>query len=77
MKEITETKTTENLEEENELDSTCGVSDDEFLYRFREAVRIQKEISRIKGCPIAKYDADKRIAYLEYPDGRIEYVKKA
>lgn len=76
MKEITKTKPTEELEEENELDSTCGVSDDEFLYRFQEAVRIQKEISRIKGCPIANYDADKRMAYLEYPDGRREYVEK-
>lgn len=67
----------EESEELNELDSTCGLSDDELLYRFREAVRIQNEISRIKGCPIAKYDYDRREPYLEYPDGRREYVEKA
>lgn len=76
MKETTETKTIEELEE-NELDSTCGVSDDEFLYRFREAVRIQKEISRIKGCPTTNYDYEKKATYIEYPDGRREYVEEA
>ena len=58
----------------NELDSTCGVSDDELTERFRAAVRIENEIKRVKGAPIAGYDMKKRAAYLEYPDGRREYV---
>jgi len=57
----------------NELDSTCGVSDDELTYRFREAVRIENEIKKIKGLPISKFDFDKKKPYLEYPDGRREY----
>lgn len=61
----------------NELDSTCGVSDEELTKRFNESIRIENEISRIKGAPIAKYDAQKKLAYLEYPDGRIEYAKEA
>lgn len=63
--------------EENELDYTCGVSDDELTKRFVEAVRIENEIKKIKGVPIQKYDSDKGLSYLEYPDGRREYAKEA
>lgn len=59
----------------NELDSTCGVSDDELTERFKEAIRIDNEIKKIKGVPIAGYDREKKAAYLEYPDGRREYAK--
>ena len=58
----------------NELDSTCGISDEELTYRFEEAIRIDNEIRRIKGLPVAKYDDETQRAYLEYPDGRREYV---
>lgn len=58
----------------NELDSTCGISDEELTRRFKEAIRINKEISKIKGLPIAEYDDKTRRAYLEYPDGKREYV---
>ena len=61
------------MEEYNELDSTCGVSDDELIRRFIEAVRIEKEIRRIKGLPISGYDYDKNKPYIEYPDGRRKY----
>jgi len=61
----------------NELDSMCGVSDEELTQRFNEAIRIENEISRIKGAPVAKYDVQKKRAYLEYPDGHIEYAKEA
>ncbi len=40
----------------NELDSTCGISDDELTQRFKEATRIDNEIRRIKGRPVAIYD---------------------
>ena len=58
----------------NELDSTCGISDDELTQRFKEAIRIDKEVRKIKGLPVAKYDDETKRAYLEYPDGRREYV---
>lgn len=60
----------------NELDSTCGVSDEELTIRFREAVRIENEIKRIKKLPIARYDYEKNMLYIEYPDGRKEYNTK-
>lgn len=34
------------MAEENELDSTCGLSDDELTKRFEEAVRIENEIKK-------------------------------
>jgi len=37
------------MSECNELDSTCGISDEELTERFKAAVRIDKEICRIKG----------------------------
>lgn len=58
----------------NELDSTCGISDEELTQRFKESIRIDNEIRRIKGLPVAKYDPKTKKAYLEYPDGRREYV---
>ena len=61
-------------EQPNELDSMCGISDDELTKLFKEAVRIDNEIKRIKGIPIAGYDAEKKMAYLEYADGHREYI---
>ena len=61
--------------EKNELDYTCGLSDDELTERFKESIRIDNEIRRIKGLPTAKYDIKNKKAYLEYPDGRIEFVE--
>ncbi len=58
----------------NELDSTCGISDDELTQRFKESIRIDNEVRRIKGLPVAGYDDETKRAYLEYPDGRREYV---
>ena len=58
----------------NELDSTCGLSDEELTVRFRESIRIDNEVRKIKGLPIAGYDDETKRAYLEYPDGRREYV---
>ena len=58
----------------NELDSTCGISDDELTQRFKESIRIDDEIRRIKGLPVARYDSKSKKAYLEYPDGRKEVV---
>ena len=59
--------------ETNELDRICGLTDDELTERFREAIRIDNEIKRVKGLPISSYDEKRKMAYLEYPDGRREY----
>lgn len=62
------------MSELNELDSTCGISDEELTKRFTEAIRIDNEIKKIKGIPIAKFDKEAKKPYLEYPDGRREYA---
>ncbi len=61
--------------EKNELDSMCGITDDELTERFKEAIRIDNEIKKIKGVPIAGYDTEKKAAFLEYPDGRRKYAQ--
>ena len=58
----------------NDLDRTCGLTDDEMTERFKESIRIDNEIRKIKGLPIAKFDKEKNKPYIEYPDGRREYV---
>jgi len=59
----------------NELDSTCGVSDDELTRRFIEAVRIENEIKKAKEIPISCYDSATNSAYLLYSDGTRKYVQ--
>ena len=59
----------------NELDYTCGLSDDELTERFKASIKIDNEIRKIKGLPIAGYDDEIGKAYIEYPDGRREYAK--
>ncbi len=58
-----------------ESDTLCGITDDELTIRFKEAVRIENEIKKVKGLPIAGYDPQKNKAFLKYSDGRIEYVE--
>ena len=40
----------------NELDLTCGVSDEKLTELFKESIRIDNEIRKIKGLPIAGFD---------------------
>lgn len=54
---------------EKDLDCMCGLTDEELDYRFREAIKIENEIKRIKKLPICGYDFEKNAPYLEYPDG--------
>ena len=60
--------------EEKDLDLTCGLTDDELTERFKESIRVDDELRTILGLPIAKFDIETNKAYLEYPDGKKEYV---
>lgn len=64
----------QEINEKNELDYTCGISDDELTERFKESIRIDEEIRKIKGLPTSGYDAESKRAYILYPGGRKEYV---
>ncbi len=59
--------------EENDLYSICGLSDEELTERFKASIRIDQEICKIKGLPIAGYDDELNSPYIEYPDGRRVY----
>ena len=54
-------------------DDEWDISEEEVMNRFREGVRISKEVARIKGEPTCEYDEEKGMAYLLYPDGHREY----
>lgn len=64
----------DEIEDDENLDFMCGISDDELTLRFERAVYMENEVKRSKGVPIAKYDIEKRAAYLEYPDGSRKYA---
>ncbi len=56
------------MTEGNELDSTCGISDEELTEMFKESITIDQEICKVKGLPIAGYDDELDSPYIEYPD---------
>lgn len=60
---------------ENELDSTCGISDEELTKLFKESIRLDNEKRNILELPTSGFDVTKRRAYLKYPDGTREYVE--
>jgi hypothetical protein len=60
-------------EKKLEFDNEFGITEDELDFRFKEAVRIEKEIYRIKKHPTSEYDDEKGLSYILYPDGRREY----
>ncbi len=66
--------TANNIKEKNELDYTCGISDDRLTELFIESIRLDNEERKIKGLPIYGYDIGKMRPYLEYADGRRQYV---
>ena len=59
---------------ENELDSTCEISDDELTQRFIESIRLDNEKRRILGLPVSGFNPETKKAYLEFPDGTREYI---
>jgi len=56
----------------NSGDTDAAITDS-----FRSAVRHTVDFSKARGCPIARYDAKRKVAYLEYPDGSKVYHEKA
>lgn len=60
----------------NELDSTCGVQDDELVLRFHEAIEQENAASKAQALPITGYDRVRKASYIEYPDGRRVYGDK-
>jgi len=51
-----------------------GYSSADVMEAFGAAVRDEIAASRRNGHPVALYDSESQRAYLEYPDGRREYV---
>ena len=60
--------------EENELVSICSISDEKLDKLFVETVRIENESSMLKNDPVQKWNDEKHLPYIDYPDGHREYV---
>lgn len=58
----------------DDFDYEFGISEEEQELRFREAIRLAKEKSRIMGKTICEYDDERDEPYLLYPDGHREYL---
>lgn len=50
------------------------VSDEEMDRLFKAGVDAAIQRQKIMGFPVARYDKESGRVYLEYPDGRCEYV---
>lgn len=56
--------------------STLTENDREMDRRAEEAVAAAIYKAKVKGKPLAKYDKEAGLAYLEYRDGHREYIKE-
>ncbi len=52
----------------------AGLSSEDITSRFTAAVQREIAINQQNGFPVARYDQDRKQAYLKYTDGRTEYV---
>lgn len=58
----------------NDPDVTAGMTDAEMDRLFSAAVELANKEKTLKGVPLPKFDIASRRAYLEYPDGRKEFI---
>ena len=57
-------------------DPHCDDEDEEMDRRISQVAFVAYQQAKMKGIPVARYDAEKKAAYLLYPDGHREYVDK-
>jgi hypothetical protein len=56
------------------INPDIGNEDIEQVKTIQKGVRLQVALNKVKGAPVARFDAKTRTPYLEYPDGRKEYA---
>ena len=57
-------------------DPHCDDEDEEIDRRISQVAFVAYQQAKMKGISVARYDAEKKAAYLLYPDGHREYVDK-
>lgn len=65
------------MKKENELDSTYGISDKELTEKFKASIEIDRQICKIKGLPIARYDEERNKLILNILTERENMPKKS
>ena len=57
-------------------DPYCDDEDEAMDRRISQVAFAAYQQAKMKGLPVARYDAEKKATYLLYPDGHREYVDK-
>ena len=52
----------------------CDDEDEEMDRRISQVAFVAYQQAKMKGIPVARYDAERKAAYLLYPDGHRAYV---
>ena len=60
-------------EKKYKINPSIGEEDSAELYKIKKGVRLQVAMNKLKGNPIARFDAKKKLPYLEYADGHRKY----
>ena len=55
------------------INPAIGEEDIEHVKIIQKGVRMQVNLNKLKGAPIARFDFKAKKPYFEYPDGRKEY----
>ena len=55
------------------INPSIGEEDSAEVNMIKKGVRLQVAMSKLKGNPIARFDAKKKSPYLEYADGSRKY----
>ena len=61
------------LENGYTLNPSIGDEDMAEVKAIQQGVRLQVKLNKLKGAPVARFDAKAKKPYLEYPDGRKDY----
>ena len=61
------------LDNLNNPDIAMGMTDEEMTHCFKEAVKIDNQIKKLKKVPIQCWDSEKQVPYILYSDGTRKY----
>ena len=55
------------------LNQSIGDEDSEEVYKIKKGVRLQVQMAKLKGNPVARFDSKTKRPYLELADGSRQY----
>jgi len=61
------------IDNDYKINPAIGEEDLEQVKSIQKGVRLQVNLNKLKGAPIARFDVKTKKPYFEYPDGRKVY----